>query len=328
MSGLVYIGKVIEKNPIPNADLIESLTVVCGKGGKWNGIAKKEDKFEIGSLCNVYLQDSILPKLPEFSFMEKNQYRVKMQRMRGVPSEVLITKVKFSGNVGDDITQQAGVTKYEKPISASLKGDVKGPRPFWIPKTDEQNFQAVQLSVETLIGKKFYSTVKYDGTSGTIYRKGDEFGCCGRNMEFKRSNANIFWNLCEKYDLENKLPDNTVIQFEAVGPRIQKNPLKLKEPEMRCFDLMQLDDKGRFWEYKNGIDWLAFCQQFSIPHAKVLSMGEVFETSDADELRRMAEIKYEESGKTGEGIVIRSLYGVKVLGERISFKVINLNYKD
>ncbi len=38
ISGLVYVGKIINIEPIPTADFIVSATVVCGEGGKWKGI--------------------------------------------------------------------------------------------------------------------------------------------------------------------------------------------------------------------------------------------------------------------------------------------------
>jgi tRNA-binding EMAP/Myf-like protein len=34
---LVYVGKIIHVEKIPDADFIISVTVVCGKGGKWKG---------------------------------------------------------------------------------------------------------------------------------------------------------------------------------------------------------------------------------------------------------------------------------------------------
>ena len=36
-----YIGKIIEVNTIEGADFIESVTVVCGKGGRWMGTVQK-----------------------------------------------------------------------------------------------------------------------------------------------------------------------------------------------------------------------------------------------------------------------------------------------
>ena len=159
--GLVYIGKVITVEPIANADRIERLDVVTGHGGKWSGIAVK-DQFQVEDSCQVYLQDSIVPVTPEFAFMERHHYRVRMVRLRGVPSECLIMPQTLPGEIGDDVTEVAGVTKYEKPLPAGI-GDIAGHFPSFIPKTDEPLFQQVPQMVQALYGKPFYATIKADG---------------------------------------------------------------------------------------------------------------------------------------------------------------------
>ncbi|QLQ04747.1 MAG: hypothetical protein HZY76_00635 [Anaerolineae bacterium] len=60
-SGLAYIGQVAQIYPIPEADRIESLEVVCGPGGRWRGTAVK-GQFAVGDLCEAYLQDALLAK--------------------------------------------------------------------------------------------------------------------------------------------------------------------------------------------------------------------------------------------------------------------------
>ena len=64
----VYIGKVVDVIEIPGAEKIESLEVVCGPGGKWRGCAQKGE-FKKDDLCTVFLQDSLLPQIEEFKFM-------------------------------------------------------------------------------------------------------------------------------------------------------------------------------------------------------------------------------------------------------------------
>src|SRR5277367_1195910 len=86
---LVVVGKVIEIKSIPNADFIESATVVCGKAGKWSGIVKK-DQFQFGSMCLVYLPDAQVTPHDDMKFLESSNWRVKMRRFRGAPSEVVI----------------------------------------------------------------------------------------------------------------------------------------------------------------------------------------------------------------------------------------------
>ena len=188
-TGLAYVGKVVDISPIENADKIESLTVVCGKGGKWRAVAQK-GTFEIGSVCEVYLQDSILPTIDKFLFLEKHNYRIRMQRLRNAPSEALVMPLTIVGNIGDDITELMNVTKYSKPVPAGFEGQNLGSFPSFIPKTDEPNFQTVPEIVDFMRGKEFYSTVKVDGMSLTIYNYKDHFGVCSRTLEKKNTENN------------------------------------------------------------------------------------------------------------------------------------------
>lgn len=327
MNKLAYIGKIIDIQPIKGADFIVSATVVCGEGGRWLGTVQK-DQFKVGDLCEVYLQDAILPKEDKrFSFLENYKYRISMRRFKKVPSECLIMPNKQAGEfkVGDNIAEMVGVMKYSKPIPASLGGIALGHFPTnIIPKTDEPNFQTVDYMVEYMRGKKFYSTVKADGSSGTIYQKANEhFGCCSRNLELKDGDT-VVWNLARKYEIMHKLPDDYAIQFEMVGPGIQKNPLGLDEIDMRVFNVWNIRER----KYLDMQDMIDFCEKLGVPTVDIIDKNIPFEFKNDEELRKYAEGKYPISLKDREGIVIRPTKEVIIDGERVSFKVINLNYKD
>lgn len=320
---LVYVGKVIEVINIPEADKIESLEVVCGTGGIWRGCALK-NQFQVGDRCTVFLQDSLLPETDEFEFMKKHKYRVRMCRFLGTPSEVLIMPYKF-GDVGDDVTEEFKVTKYEKAISVQMMGLVKGNFPSFIPKTDEPNFQTSKKLVYFLHGQKVNITEKCDGTSCTIYFCGGVFGVCSRNMELKEGD-NIYWKMAKKYKIEesfrlfgNNINWNVALQMEIVGPGIQKNPMKLKENEIRLFSVWDLDRK-KYVE----ID--SYALLFNIPTVRYLHKNVVFNYTTNDALREMAAGNYK-SGSKREGIVIRPVQEQILNGARVSFKVINLEYK-
>src|SRR5574337_337127 len=225
--GLVYIGKIIDLQPIPGADFIISATVVCGEGGKWKGIVKKSD-FCKGDLCTVYLPDSIIPESEQMQFMAKSNWRVKMQRFKGAPSEVLIMPGHWIFPVGTDVTENFGVVKYHKPVPAHLQGLAKGYFPDFIPKTDEPNYQRSPELVEYLIGKPYYITEKMDGSSTTAYRWKGNFGVCSRNLELKRDEKNGYWKIALKYGLQQKLPEGIALQCETCGPGVQRNPSGLK----------------------------------------------------------------------------------------------------
>jgi hypothetical protein len=331
MRTVAYIGKIIDIQPIKKADFIVSATVVCGQGGRWMGTVKKGD-FEIGELVEVYLQDAILPKTEEFAFMEPYKYRVSMRRFKKVPSECLIWKLNWEPTdereagkpcVGDPMPW---IEKYEKPVPAKLSGQVVGGFPTHIvPKTDEPNFQAVPDMIAYMAGRKFYATEKADGSSGTAYMKANEhFGVCSRNLELKDDGKNAFWQMVKKYEIDIKLPNDYAVQFELVGPGIQGNPLKLPELDIRVFNVYNLRQR-QYVDIDEAME-LA-CGDMDLPWAEMIDYDKDFLFGSDEELRKYAEGKYPNGGHR-EGVVIRPMKEVILNGERVSFKVINLNYKD
>ncbi|MEI2688167.1 MAG: RNA ligase family protein [Anaerolineae bacterium] len=325
MPELAYIGQVTNIYPIPGADFIESLEVVCGLGGRWRGTAKKGD-FASGARCEVYLQDALLPQSERFAFLEARHWRIRMVRLKGVPSECLLmplTEDTTGLEVGADITELTGVVKYEKPLSANLGGDIRGSFPAFIPKTDEPNFQRAPDLVAALLGRPFYATLKADGSSGTVFWDADgAVRACSRNFELKERPDTAVWQLVAKYGLAQRhLP--LALQFEIVGPGVQKNRLGLKELEMRLFNVWQIEQR----RYLDFADMLAVAQSLGLPVVELVEVGESFELRDDEALRRYAERTYP-NGATAEGVVIRPTQEMQVNGERLSFKVINLLYRD
>ncbi len=315
---LVYIGAIIALDPIENADFIVSATVVCGKGGKWRGIVKK-DMFGLGDLCIVFLPDSIIPQHEEMSFMKDSNWRVIMRKFRGSPSEVVIIPrqhdlVEFV--VGTDITQLFGVTKYFKPVPVHLQGLAKGDFPKFIPKTDEPNYQREDSGINELVGKPYYISLKYDGSSTTAYKYKGEFGICSRNLELVRNEQNGYWKVALKYDLENKLPEGYALQWETCGPGIQSNPMGLKEIDGWAFSAYCIHEH----RYLEMHEFHMLCVDLGFTNANIIGFGECFENKDLDTL---SDVKYP-NNKPAEGIVIRSQKNFG--GKPISFKVINLSY--
>lgn len=325
MPELAYIGQVTHIYPIPGADFIESLEVVCGPGGRWRGTAKKGD-FDPGDRCEVYLQDALLPQSERFAFLEARHWRIRMVRLKGVPSECLImplTDTTASLEVGVDITDLAGVTKYEKPLSANIGGDILGHFPSFVPKTDEPNFQRAPDLVAALQGRPFYATLKADGSSGTVFWDRDgTVHACSRNFELKERPDTAVWQLVARYNLaQQRLP--LALQFEIVGPGVQKNRLGLKELELRLFNVWHIEER----RYLDFADMQAVARSLGLPVVDLVEVGEAFTLRDDEALRRYAERSYP-NGATAEGVVIRPTQEMQVDGERLSFKVINLLYRD
>jgi len=316
---LVYVGKVIDMQPIENADFIVSATVVCGHGGKWKGIVRKAD-LKLDDKCIVFLPDSIIPQSPEMQFMEASNWRVKMRKFKGAPSEVLITpypSLLEDMPVGSEITQQMGVTKYHKPVPAHLQGIALGFFPDFIPKTDELNYQMHGKHVDSLVGEPYYITEKADGSSSTAYRYKGHFGVCSRNLELVRDEKNGYWEVAMHYKLEDHLPEGIAVQWETCGPGVQKNPMGFDKLDGLLFSAYNIEER----RYLNLQELIHLSNYLKFPMCTITEVGLSFS-------KEGIELKGEGiylNGKQREGVVIRSQRNHG--NHPISFKVINLNYE-
>lgn len=318
MIELAFVGKIIDIKDIPDSDFISSATVICGKGGKWKGVIRKVD-FSLGDLCTVYLPDAIIPSTnPDSRFLHGG--RVRMRRFRGAPSEVLIMPYSEGLDVGTDLTIPLGVTKYFKSLPSNMQGNALGPFPSFIPKTDELNYQRHGDLVESLHGKPYYVTEKADGSSTTAFNHEGRFGLCSRNWELVCAPNNGYWDVCDKYQVQKRLPDGYAIQWETCGPRIQKNRMGFPGLDGVMFSAYNIKAK----KYLNMDEVIALSKQMSFPMVKILDQGTAF---NKDTVELLGEGKYTGSGQEREGVVVRSQQNLIEDHSPISFKVINLNYE-
>ena len=121
-------------------------------------------KYEIGDLVIFLEIDSWVPNALA-PFLSKGKEprefegikgeRLKTIRMGGVLSQGLLLPLTVlgepheifttsDGRIGADVTEQLGILKWEKPIPAQLRGQVRGNFPLEIPKTDATRIQNVR----------------------------------------------------------------------------------------------------------------------------------------------------------------------------------------
>ena len=254
---LASVRVISNIQPIEGADMIE-LAIVDG----WKVVVAKNVGHKVGDMVIYCEIDSFLPIRDEFEFLRKTSYkkmsdgtegfRLKTIKMRGQVSQGLIlpmsvveyTNVDFE--VGMDVTNLLGISKYEPPIPAELSGKVKGNFPSFLRKTDEERVQNLTKEYEEYksSGRKFYVTEKLDGTSATFYYKDGVFGVCSRNLELLETEGNTFWKVARELDLENKMRDfgvNISLQGELIGEGIQGNPYKIKGQTVKFFNLFDID---------------------------------------------------------------------------------------
>jgi len=346
---LASIQKILKIEPIDGADMIEKATVLG-----WSVVVRKGE-FKEGDFVVYCEVDSFLPVTPEFEFLRKSSYkkmedkegfRLKTCKLRGQISQGLIlpltilperlcydlegNKVGDAYEYGEDVTETLGIVKWELPISAKMRGEVMGSFPSFIPKTDETRIQSAPEVLDELKGLPYYITEKADGTSMTAYYKSEEEnGVCSRNLELKENDSVVYWQVTKKYhilealkELQELCGDSFALQMEIVAPGIQKNPMGLKEAEVRVFNLYNMSQK----RYENYDRLAIFCFENNIPMVGLIERGEAFNYT-LEDLIEKAKGKYN-SGKEREGIVIRpakETYSCSLKG-RLSFKVLNNNF--
>jgi len=334
---LSTVRKVKEINPIKNADRIELITV-----DGWNVVAQK-GLHNVGDLVVYCEVDSFLPIREEFEFLRKGSYkkmadgtegfRLRTIRLRGQISQGLILPIEVVNKnsnikihsfwVGMDLTDILKITKYEPPIPAELSGEVKGPFPSFIQKTDEERIQNLedQFDVITESGNYYYESEKLDGTSVTYFLNKGEFGVCGRNWEYLRNETNTFWRLSDEMKIEEelrKLNLNIAIQGECIGEGIQKNKYKLKGQTVKFFNVFFIDS----YERANFVDFLDIIATLGLYTVPILNPYiEMSHYKTMDELVKSGDgISALNPETKREGKVIRRV------DRTLSFKVISNEY--
>ena len=250
MRKLATIRTVTETRPIDGAEMIE-LAVVDG----WKCVTKKGE-YAAGDPAIYCEIDSFLPVRDEFEFLRKSSlktmderegFRLRTVKLRGQVSQGLLLDPSMLGRqfaVGEDVTEELGIVKYEAPIPACLGGDVVGGFPTFIAKTDEERIQNLASEFDSFRGKDFYVSEKIDGTSFTAFANDGEFSVCGRNWQLAEDQTNSHWRVVHLLSLHERLPSlgrSLAVQGELVGPGIQKNRYGLKEPTVFVFNVYDIE---------------------------------------------------------------------------------------
>lgn len=322
MRKLATVRRVTEIMPIQGADKIE-LAIVDG----WKCVIKKGD-FSVGDQAIYCEIDSFLPVRPEFEFLRKSSlktmndqegFRLRTVKLRGQISQGLLLPIsilKQQAPDGLDVTDELGIQKYEAPIPSCLTGQVIGPFPSRVQKTDEERIQNLASEYASFQGKTFYVTEKLDGTSFTAFVD-QTFGVCGRNWQYAEDDRNSYWQMVRQLELSQKMLDcgrRIAIQGELIGPGIQKNRYGLTKLELHVFNVFDLDAFA--YLEKNQVNEV--CEQLELQQVPFLAERSVPQT--IDEILALAEGKSVLNPETErEGLVWVCGSG----NDRISFKTIS-----
>ena len=331
---LASIELISEIHPHPNADKLE-LAKVLG----YTCIIEK-DRYKVGDAIVLIQPDTVLPDEPWAEMFKKRSSRVRAMKLRGQFSFGIVMSPydiidsfffadqfgDFKDNIGKEVSDLIGVTKYEAPQPQQL--DAKGPLPFGLGKTDEERWN----SIENLpFNEPIVVTAKWDGSSTTFYCRKDRqtgewhTGICSRTLEIKLECSNNYTRINAKYDILSKLLNycsmhdvSLALRGEIVGAGIQghnNNPHAKLPLDFAAFSVYNFDT----FQYENINDahnYVKVCNAIQIP------MVPTIETTilTPELIKHYAEDISEIDGKPFEGVVIKHSKG--------SFKIINLSYDE
>ncbi len=237
--------------------------------------------------------------------------------------------------------------QWGKEILFFFLGNKKDKRgwPDWVKKTDEercQNLPQLFPGDET----KWIVTEKIDGSSTTFTykRKGKNKGfyVCSRNVCFDTPekaekcyyDSNIYLEMAEKYDIENKLKeilekyggdyDFVTLQGETYGESVQKRTYSIEGRDFMAFNLIFGNDINN-QDRLSSTQMKTILDEYTIPSVPILNTSYQLPQT-CDELLIYADGESELDGKTREGIVLRTQDGNN------SFKAVSnkflLEYKE
>jgi RNA ligase (TIGR02306 family) len=92
--------------------------------GEVNGypVIFRTGEFEEGALAGYAPVDSIFPDLPKYQFLGSNR-RIKAKRLRGIFSMGLLVPCRPGWELGQNIQEELGITKWEPTIPVNMQGD-------------------------------------------------------------------------------------------------------------------------------------------------------------------------------------------------------------
>lgn len=346
MRQLATIRKVLDVQPIPEADAIEVVTI-----DGWQCVVKKDENIKVGDLV-IYIEiDSVVPERPEFEFLRVRKFRVRTIKLKGQVSQGLVLPLSYLGKKkvkeGADVTDKLGITKYDpqaekenalvkrNPFMKFMmryrwfrklfsKVKVFDNFPSWIKKTDETRIQnlVTLFNTERDLGTEFEVTEKLDGQSAT-YAEKEKFYVCTRNIDLTNEPKfnGAYWPIAKQFNISEVLQSlkdkyslvHLALQGEILGDGIQGNKYKINGYDLYAHKLI-LDNRTLSTEEMTELLWLHGIKSvplLDINYKLPATIQELVEYSRGQSI--LAPIHR-------EGIVLRNVE------KGISFKVINPDF--
>ncbi|MBD2448657.1 hypothetical protein H6G76_16160 [Nostoc sp. FACHB-152] len=322
MNSLATIEEIVDilQHPDPEVKRLEIVKVL-----NFNCIVGK-GIYKVGEKVILIRPDTVLPDEPWTGIYKKfNPSRVKAQKLRGYWSFGIVEKVGLlpgerSYEVGEEVSQMLGITKYVTPVPEE-PGAIAGLPHNLIP-SNETLYQSLPL--DKYLGQLVDVTLKVDGSSVSYYYANGNFKVCGRNLEIDLNKINKYTHHVTQLNIDEKLAYyckthkvNLALRGEIYGQGIQssKNNPHSKLPLNVVFYNVWLIDEMRYAFKEHKYYFSKVCKELELPYVDILEENVVL---TYDLLKKYDEDLEKVDGQPFEGVVIK--------GKDFSFKVINKHY--
>ncbi len=191
-------------------------------------------------------------------------------------------------------------------MNAQLAGMARGNFPVLVPKTDQERIQNLTRSFEQYQQDTWSITEKLDGSSCTFYLDDEDvFHVCSRNLDLKEDEANSFWKVARKFQIEDVMRRNFMkgmaIQGEMIGEGIQGNQYKT-QLDFYVYDMYNTHTG----QYILPIQLKAACERLGLKHVPILCEATEIKEQTIQSLLEYAEGKSVLNGSNREGVVFKS----------------------
>lgn len=272
----------------PNADALDIVKV-------WDyPCIVKRGSFKPGDRAVYVPIDALVPlDDPAFAFLAPHR-RLRAKRLRGVFSQGLLIPARDGMEVGQDVREQLGITKWEPEVEMeSTHRDPEVRCPFEFPRYTD--VEGLRRHPGILDGRHVVATEKIHGANGrAVYRDGQLWVGSHRRV-IAPCETNLWWKAAKKHQLEEKLaahPD-VVVFFEVYG---QVQDLKYDQQDLAIgvFDTYDLKQA----RYNDWQQTERLCVDENLPLVPVLAGG-LYDES----MRALAEGKSTLASHVREGVV-------------------------
>lgn len=233
----------------PNADALQ-----IGKVGSYQVVVQK-GLYESGDEVIFAPEKSVLSGDIRSEFENylsgSNKDRVKAVRLRGeISSGIIVPKHLVDSfesiNIGDDVSESLGISKYEPPIPSELNGKVK---PFEMPFIGTHDCEHANVYVKDLVqgervvisekvhGSQFILAYNFDTDETIVSSK----GMLKSGLVIEESDSNNYWVAAKNDKLVEKIKNNLeygVVQIFGEVIPVQKGfDYGQSKPTVRLFDI-------------------------------------------------------------------------------------------